>query len=441
MTARTILLYLFGHAGAIRAVAESRASFVTGLVLVLITTIPRNYDQTFIGESPLRWLFGSLAFSLVSGTWLYGVAYGWLARWRVEADEVQHQSFGTGYFSAWRGFMGLFWMTAPIAWLYALPVERFLDSITATKVNIGLLATVSIWRVLLMARVFQVLCGVNFLIALAWVLLPAGIETFGATVFNGHFGKRLMAAMGGMRNSPEEDLIIHALGVAADAAMWVTPIALVLVFMLKPASVTPLPAPQPGRVPTGLLAALAVGWLAIAIVPQVELARTARVSRLIEQRKYREALDYLAVRKQSDFAPAVPLPPKTFEWTTFKQLPGCIGALNADYPTWLRAVMLKKLDEMVSHSGRSYGLRQTPSEREAYIRWIEHGSWAYSAKPQDLVAMLTGLSGLAEGRAWLNRNELYLLGLKAAATSERNDRDPAWQALAAKVEALRSEAK
>jgi hypothetical protein len=56
--------------------------------------------------------------------------------------------------------MGLFWMTAPCAWLYALPVERLCpDSLTAIKVNFALLGIVATWRVLLMGRVISVLTG------------------------------------------------------------------------------------------------------------------------------------------------------------------------------------------------------------------------------------------------------------------------------------------
>ena len=55
MNLRTIASFQLGKRHAIEAVAENRASFVTGLILVLLTAIPRNYDQTYILESPF-WL-------------------------------------------------------------------------------------------------------------------------------------------------------------------------------------------------------------------------------------------------------------------------------------------------------------------------------------------------------------------------------------------------
>lgn len=432
MNSRTILLYLFGHAGAIREVAQSRAAFVTGLVLVLITTIPRNYDQTFIGNDMARWLFASLLFSLVSGTWLYGVAYGWLARWRMGAEDRTDADF----FSGWRCFMGLFWLTAPIAWLYALPVDRFLDSVTATHANVTLLAVVSLWRVLLMARVLQVLCGAPFLAALVWVLLAAGVEVFAVGIFNPALSKSIMAGMGGMRNSPEEEIQLAAYSSAMGAAFYGTPVALVLAFVLRPKGLRSFPVQQPASVPVVLLVALAVAWGAVAVSPQMEVVRTSKARRLVDAGKFREAVDYLAAHQPGDFAPAVPLPPKTFERATFDQLPGVIGALQPVDPVWVKQAMIKKLDEMVSHSGPKFGAPRDRSDRVKFIEWVGHGNWAYSAKPEGFVAMLDGLARLPEGKDWLNRNEPYLQGLKAAATADRRAQEPGWKLLAVRVESV-----
>jgi hypothetical protein len=432
MSARTILQYLCGHAGAIREVAQSRAAFVTGLVLVLITTIPRNYDQTFIGDDVVRWLFASLLFSLVSGTWLYGVAYGWLARWRMGAEDRTDAHF----FSGWRCFMGLFWLTAPIAWLYALPVERFLDSVSATQANVALLGVVSLWRVLLMARVLQVRCGAPFFAALVWVLLAAGVEVFAVGIFSPAFSKSIMAGMGGMRNSPEEDILLAALKTTMGAAFYGTPVALVLAFVVRPKGLRSFPVQQPASVPVVLLVALAVVWGAVAVVPQMEVVRTAKARRLVDAGKFREAMDYLASHQPRDFAPAVPLPPKTFERETFDQLPGLIGVLQPTDPVWVQQAMLKKLDEMVSHSGPKFGAPKDRRDQAKFIQWIENGNWSYSAKPEGFVAMLDGLARLPEGKEWLNRNELYLHGLKAAATAERHSHGPGWKLLAARVEAV-----
>ena len=118
---RSILGFQFGRKEAIEEVARSRAALPTGVALVLLTAIARNYDQRFFLESPL-WLIGPLIFSFFSGTFLFWVLYtGFIRRHLDDAEPVPQGQ-------QWRRFMSLFWMTAPVAWLYAIPVERFLIS-------------------------------------------------------------------------------------------------------------------------------------------------------------------------------------------------------------------------------------------------------------------------------------------------------------------------
>ncbi len=129
LTTRNILSFLIGREDAIRKVASSSSAIWTGIALTLLTAFARNYDQTYIPEKPFLWFFGPLLFSLVSGTWLYLICYTICVRRNFPADPPIDDN-------SWRGFMGAFWMTAPIAWLYAIPVERFLDSIGTAYANI-----------------------------------------------------------------------------------------------------------------------------------------------------------------------------------------------------------------------------------------------------------------------------------------------------------------
>ena len=55
MTAKTIIQFQFGKRSAIEAIARSKAAFFTGIILVLLTAIPRNYDQLAVSEQPLKW--------------------------------------------------------------------------------------------------------------------------------------------------------------------------------------------------------------------------------------------------------------------------------------------------------------------------------------------------------------------------------------------------
>ena len=150
----------------------------------------------------------------------------------------------------WLSFMGLFWMTAPVAWIYAIPVERFVDSISAAWANVALLSLVSLWRVLLMTRVIQVTTKAPFFIALVWVLFAACIEVLVVFFFGGGFSRALIAGMGGMRNSPEEEVILGAMGTEFGSAFWLAPVTFLLALFWRPKRLlVPLPRPRPEAMP------------------------------------------------------------------------------------------------------------------------------------------------------------------------------------------------
>lgn len=408
MRARDCLLYLVGHREGIQAVAASRAAIPTGAALVLLTAIARNYDQTFIGESPFFWLFGPLLFSFVSGWWLYAVVYGWcVRRWRAPGDAAPTDKFWSG----WPAFLGLFWMTAPIAWLYALPVERFLGDVPAAKVNVALLATVALWRVLLMARTFSVLCRVNLFLTLSSVLVAAAVEVMVVAFFGGGIAKRIAASMGGMRNSPAEDILLGAMGTAFMGALFVGPVVLIIALLCCPREdPEPFPIPVPGRAPGRMLLVAAVVWAGLAIVPQIELSRSVHVEQLVHRKEWRAALDYLATRQPGDFAPARALPPKPFERELFTDLPPLLGAVRESDPAWVRGYLFQRLDQLVEHLGPRWRRRAPPPGRpfEEQVKDITSGLQWHRQSPPDWASLLKSISSLPEGRAWLGSNPALL---------------------------------
>ncbi len=406
--------YLFGQAEAIRRVAGSRAAVWTGLVLVLLTSIARNYDQTLIAEKPFLWFFGSLLFSFFSASWLYLATYKTFAR---------RSSSGLGDLkpserSAWPSFLGLFWMTAPIAWLYAIPVERFMDSISATQANLALLGIVSLWRVLLMARVLQVTTKAPFLMALCWVLFAAAVEVLVLFFFGDGLAKRVMQGMGGMRNSPEEEIMMRAMGSASSVGLMIAPVAFVVSLLWRPKQLLqPLPVPSAEPMRSIGLSVAAVFWIVVAVMPQRELANTVAVEKLMKAERTREALDYLAARQPSDFAPARTLPPKPYEREVFTQLPACFNAVQTNDPPWVRALLLTKLDAMMSHLGPRWRRRATDNSqpREERIKTIQEGIQWHGPYADGLQKLLDGLLRIPEGGAWLSTNEVFVEAIWQAA--------------------------
>jgi len=74
MTVKDIALVLVGNSCAMERVARSRAALPARLLLVLMTSVPRKYDQTHVSEEPLLWFLKPLVFSLASGTWVFLLA-------------------------------------------------------------------------------------------------------------------------------------------------------------------------------------------------------------------------------------------------------------------------------------------------------------------------------------------------------------------------------
>lgn len=403
--------YLFGQAEAIRRVAGSRAAVWTGLALVLLTSIARNYDQTLIAEKPFLWFFGSLLFSFVSATWMYLVVYKTFAR-RSSSKAWDDRKPPEG--SAWPSFLGLFWMTAPIAWLYAIPVERFLDSVSATHANLALLGIVSFWRVVLMARVLQVTTRAPFLMALSWVLFAASVEVLVLVFFGGSFAKSIARGMGGMRNSPEEDILMRTMNTAFGWAFLLAPLAFIVALAWRPKEwLQSLPCPVARRVSWISLLVIAVVWIGLAVAPQRELANNVAVERLLESGQTRAALDYLAARQPGDFAPARALPPKPFEREVFTQLPACFGVVQTNDPPWVRALLLSKLDAMIMHTGPRWSRRPidpaTPRGKRVQDTYVALN--AYGPRGEGLHQLLEGLARFPEGKIWLATNSVFVEGI------------------------------
>jgi hypothetical protein len=381
VTFGTIFRFQFGTAAAIRAVAENRNSIFVGIILVLLTAIARNYDQMHFTESAM-WLAGPLVFSLFSGTFLFGILYLVFIR-RHLADRA-----AVSFWRQWIGFMGLFWMTAPVAWLYAIPSERLFDPYAATVANLVLLSIVSIWRVLLMSRVVSVLQELPFFRALGWVALPALLEVvlviFVGGLFSPTFSQKILAGMGGMRNSPEENLLLAALGnVLLGAAILLVLLVMVLGAKRFDGTVKSFPAQSARSIPYLALVTLAAVWIAIAIPPQREQSRFLTHARFIKNKEYRRSLDYLGTRTPDDFPPSRRLEPNPYEYRAWKQLPKIVAELRPNEPQWVKDLYLGYVETLFTHR-------------------------MLSGDAVDWAKMLENVARLPEGKEWGERNRAEL---------------------------------
>jgi hypothetical protein len=386
MNAGTVLRFQFGKEEAIWAVARSKAGFWCGMILVLITAIPRNYDQLYIGESSLRWIFGPLGFSLISGTWIFLVAYVTGASNGIRRAGNKRESQG----AEWMSFMGLFWMTAPIAWLYAIPVERFLDSTAAAQANVWLLAIVATWRVVLMTRVLQVVCDWGYWQALSFVLVAASAEVFVLGFFGGAFSQQLMAGMAGMRMSQAEDVISSAFVGAMILSVPVFLLSLVVALTVGiRGNLKGLPERKESRMPWKFLSLATVFWLVVAVWPQWQVYQNARLEGLVAEERYGEALVMMGSKKRSDFVPSRELPPKAYESSVYDELPAMIAAAGADTEPWVWEHLLEKMDVMMTHL-------------ESEVPWRPHGLGLHWSD------LLKNLAKVEAGREWINEHKLAI---------------------------------
>jgi hypothetical protein len=419
----TLLRFQFGDRSAIETAANNRGTLITGVVLVLLTAIARNYDQSFILESPL-WLLGPILFSLVSGSFLFVILYYGFIRRHLEGP----QEFPTS--GQWRTFMGLFWMNAPIAWLYAIPVERFLPSYEAAKANLFLLALVSLGRVLLMGRIVSVVQGMDFRRAVGWVLIPAAIEVllvvFVGGIFSPQFSRHIMAAMGGLRNAPEDVLIITAMMRATTGAVVVLGLTGLWLNLTKfDQTLCPFPSPAKGGVPIFGLLILAAAWIAIAIPAQREQKRFLEHAALVDSGKYREALDYLAKCQPENFPASRRLHPDPYDYDVFEALPRTISELTPADPFWIRQRYLDHLRIMFTHDSALVARPGYSPMFEALARLPEGTNWL-RAQVVDLQNLQSGVEReLAanpgeRSNAILLSNVLNHLGIPPKSTTATN---------------------
>ena len=345
--------FLAGNGQAIRELAADPRALTTMILLVLTAAIARNYDQRFIGANPFLWIFGSLLFSGFAALFHFSVIHSFFLKRILRPDHPEYRG--------WKFmplFLVLFWATAPLAWLYAVPVERMTDLTTAAKWNVAFLAVVAIWRVALMARVFSVLIGVRFLKALGWVLIPASGEAFFVSIAGMNIGKQIMASMAGIVNAPEETVVMNLLGSIFIGA----PVCLIIGFALamlrdrKDLSKLTVPPDRsnswiPRFWPLLILTLFAI----VAIKSQQKLAHNHHIEQLFANEEYRAAIDYLSAHTIEDFAPAKRLPPALHESSIFEELPNTLDQLDGSEAKWVGELYLSYFETMLTFHFHHFG--------------------------------------------------------------------------------------
>lgn len=337
MTITTLWKYLFGNRQAILDMAGCRQSIWVGFLFVLSAALAREYDGADLWHEPWH-LALPLAASLVTSFLLF-LLVSVVARIR---------GCTVGPFAArYRSFLGLYWMTAPLAWWYAIPVERFLAPASATAANLWLLALVSLWRVGLMTRVIAVLFNARAWPSFFVVMFFADTV---ALVILRLTPLPIFQLMGGIRLSPSEQTIqatAFLVGFIGIISWPVWLIGLIVISGRRRGEWKPEFANRPATMvrPSlwGLAGGSLAGWILVLPLTQPEQRLKWRVERDLRNGRLQGAVVVLVSHERSDFPPHWDPPPRLGYGETHPRAKDVLKALaGAEIRPWVTALFSEK---------------------------------------------------------------------------------------------------
>lgn len=303
MRIRTLLLYLIGDRQVILDLAADRRALWVGLLFVLSAGFAREYDGEDLLHEPWHLLI-PLGASLCSGSLLFVVACGKVFFRRDDRPP---------FWPAYRSFLTLFWLTAPLAWLYAIPYERFFSEVGAIQANLLTLALVAFWRVVLMVRVVSVITDLHWASSLPLVLLFAdGVALTAVSVMP----IPIITGMGGIRHSAAERwingiaMVIRIFG-GLSIFIWAIG-ALASWIVSRPTWKVPIAegAAAPAKSIWAVVGASLLVWIPIMPFTQREQQLRWQVERELRAGRIAEGLDFMSAHSPSDFPPHWEPPPR-----------------------------------------------------------------------------------------------------------------------------------
>jgi len=348
MSLTTLLLYFGGDATAIVVIAGNPWSGVLGLLFVLSTGLARHYDTHDLRAEPWH-VFVPLAVSLLLSALLYAVLYLLVA---------SQTSIWLPLLSGWWCMIGLMWLTAPLAWLYAIPYQRWLSAEASVRAKLVTLGIVSLWRVLLMGRAVSLLFPATPWSGYALVLLvadsaalagmavtrPAAAPSSTPRIILG------MATIGPSQPDQAAGLtcLISALGIVT------LPLWLIGALTGKAATDTWLwndagPPAAPPDLPLWLLAVLALLlFVSVLFYTQPAQRRRSHIEALFKEGKVRQALAELSSQTPDAFPPQWQAPPACH----FREPPALLDVIETvawvQCAPWVRSVYLERFRRFLS---------------------------------------------------------------------------------------------
>jgi hypothetical protein len=335
LTPWVIIRALFFSRSAVRVIASTRWSLLVGALLVFSSSLARNYDGAdLLRESDV--LLHGIVISTVNAMMLFALAY--LAFGGREG--------GVPFVRGMLAFVGTFWMTAPSAWLYGIPYERFLDPLESLNANAATLALLSVWRVALASRALSVVFDVPARRAVFLVLLFSDVVLLAAMFLS---PMPVIDFMGGMQQSPEERRLGEITFQTIFFGILTLPIWIILaVVMCRPVRAAwSLPNRTTRQAPRAAIAFALIaigGWCFAASQVQHEQRHRLDAERLLQSDDHVGALTIMSSHERQDYPPQWDPPPHA-RATSSK--PSLISEIRLELATtehapWVEAIFWRK---------------------------------------------------------------------------------------------------
>ena len=344
LRAKDLAGYLFGSRTSIKRILGLHRGMLFATALVFSASLAREYDAVSLAHKPWD-LLGSFGASILLCTMIYlfvGTCLS-ITKKRTFSWASDYKTFLTGY-----------WMTAPLAWLYAFPIETLASEITSLRFNLTALSAVSIWRVLLFSRVVSILYAIPFWCSLIWILVPCMAIAF---YFLVSAILPMIAIMGGIRMT-ETQAILYSYQNSVAAIIFYAAIPVLILLLVSLSFVHSLPKqfetpPAPNTTTTrqawAIPALAIITLIAASLWFQPRLGRAERVNRLLSNGQFTEAIAQLEKHNRDDFPQTWDPPPKfkrpVDHHPAMEQLLKCLHQNNA--ALWINDLLLVQADEII----------------------------------------------------------------------------------------------
>lgn len=342
---------LVGVRPSIQRLIHARQGWLFAAVLVGTAALGREYDAVSLWHQPFD-LLGSFAASLLLSSLLFFWMWAGMALcgFRLVRPWRHALVFLTGY-----------WLTAPLAWFYAFPIEAISDEVTSLRFNLTALSVVSIWRVLLFARISSIQFRIPFAVTLFWILVPCMVIAFFGLLSS---MMSMVSIMGGIRLSQSQQILVDYQGAVLVGLWWsflpIVAMAIALTVWLamrggskRSSRRMPRVSWQAWLIPLAALVTL----LLAAVRFQPALQRAHRVDQMLVAGELNRAIAEMANGAEAAFPPAWDPQPR-FDRDS-NQLPTISELVRtlqtSDPPAWVRDRLMVQADEILL---LQYGWRQ-----------------------------------------------------------------------------------